>query len=117
MAVNKNRKNTRHFMSAANGKYSWAKKSDHKEKASRGRDGTNDKSESHFSHTKHEVLKYGTNLSTLAAGAIATMKSTGMMVRDLKGKGTDQGYWHDLDEKMQNIIVVYAERVAKTVNM
>ena len=116
MVSKKSGKNTRHFMSAANGKYSWAKKSEYEKQASRGRDGTNDKSESHFSHTKNEVLKYGTNLSTLAAGAVATMKSTGMMVRDLKGNGENQGYWHDLDDKMQNIIVVHAERTAKKVN-
>ena len=66
-----------------------------------GRDATNDKLESHFSFSKLEVLKYGPSLSTLNAGGVATFKSIGW------------DFWDELDDKMQDILVLYAEHLAK----
>ncbi len=37
-----------------------------------------------------DVLKCGTKLSTLNAGAVAAMKSTGMMVSEFNGRDEDK---------------------------
>ena len=89
--------------------------SDHEKEASVGKSGVNDTGESHFAHTKYEKQKFGTNLSTLSAGGVATAKTTGFMKRVIGDSTGELGYWHKMDVIKQNILVIYTERMAFSV--
>ena len=105
-------KATHKFMLCIDGPQSWKAMSSEEKEASVGRMDTNDLREHHFSNTKYEKQKFGTNLTTLNAGAVATMKTTGLMKHVLGDTSAERGYWHNLDKTLQNMIVTYAERSA-----
>ena len=110
-------KKTHQFMSCLDGKRSWKNMTLAEKEASKEASAVTDIAESHFAYSKHEKHKCGTTLSVLSAGAVAVSKTTGFMKRVLGNSvNTEElGYWHKLDSKKQDIIMVYAERKARGV--
>ena len=89
--------------------------SEQEKEASISKSVVNETGESHIAHTKYEKQKFGTNLSTLSAGGVATAKTTGFMKRVIGDSTGELGYWHKMDVRKQNILVIYAERLAFSV--
>jgi hypothetical protein len=112
MLSKKNGKATRQFMSCVKGARSWEMMSSEEKDISVGRSSVNDIGEAHFSVLKYKNQKYGTNLSTLSAGGVATAKTTGFTKWIIGSNNGKVGYWYTLERLKQEVLVVYGEHLA-----